>query len=191
MLVALHILFEVFAPDLQGASQLQGGYLPAPQLLVDRSTVRFDLLADLRRGEQPWGLAVLVHRRSFFEGSFFEGSFFEGSFFEGSFFEGSFFELQQRFFEPLHSTLEPFEVLHEGLQGLLEVLRGWHRRSVHTRHLLLNRNRRFVGVVPSCSPRPASEDAAGLSCTLRGLRALPSGRFPASGRVSLRSSASG
>src|SRR5215211_4342056 len=186
MLVALHILFEVFAPDLQGASQLQGGYLPAPQLLVDRSTVRFDLLADLRRGEQPWGLAVLVHRRSFFEGSFFEGSFFEGSFFEGSFFEGSFFEgsffegsffegsffeLQQRFFEPLHSTLEPLEVLHEGLQGLLEALRGWRRRSVHTRHLLLNRNRCFVGVVPSCSPRPASEDAAGPSCTLRGLRA--------------------
>src|ERR671920_553348 len=174
---ALHVPFEVFAPDLQGASQLQGGYLPAPQLLVDRSPVRFELLADLRRGKQPWGLAVLVHRRSFFEGSFFEGSFFEGSFFEGSFFEGSFFELQQRFFEPLHSTLEPFEVLNKGLQGLLEALRGWHRRSVHTRHLLLNRTRRFVGVVASCSPRPASEDAAGPSCPLRGLRALPSGRF--------------
>src|ERR687889_1161440 len=176
MLLALHVLFEVFAPYLQGASQLQGGYLPAPQLLVDRSPVRFELLADLRRGKQPWCLAVLVHRRSFFEGSFFEGSFFEGSFFEGSFFEGSFFEgslfeLQQRFFEPLHSTLEPFEVLNKGLQGLLEALRGWRRRSVHTRHLLLNRTRRFVGVVPGCSPRPASEDAAGPSCTLRGLRA--------------------
>src|SRR5215208_6492955 len=138
MLVALHILFEVFAPDLQGASQLQGGYLPAPQLLVDRSTVRFELLADLRRGEQPWGLAVLVHWRSFFEGSFFE---------KGFLFEGSLFELQQRFFEPLHSTLKPFEVLHKGLQGLLEALRGWRRRSVHTRHLLLNLTRRFVGVV--------------------------------------------
>src|SRR5215216_3026256 len=124
---ALHVPFEVFALDLQGASQLQAGYLPAPQLLVDRSTVRFELLADLRRGEQPWGLAVLVHWRSFFEGSFFE--------------------LQQRFFEPLHSTLKPFEVLHKGLQGLLEALRGWRRRSVHTRHLLLNRTRRFVGVV--------------------------------------------
>src|SRR5215218_3585049 len=150
---ALHVPFEVLAPDLQGTSQLQAGYLPAPQLLVDRSPVRFELLADLRRGEQPWGLAVLVHRRSFFEGSLFE--------------------LQQRFFEPLHSTLKPFEVLNKGLQGLLEALRGWRRRSVHTRHLLLNRTRRFVGVVvPSCSPRPASEDASGTgpSCTLRGLR---------------------
>src|ERR671921_262669 len=100
MLLALHVPFEVFAPYLQGVSQLQGGYLPAPQFPVDRSTVRLELLADLRRGKQPWGLAILVHRRSFFEGSFFEGSLFE---------------LQQRFFEPLHSTLEPFEVLNKGL----------------------------------------------------------------------------
>src|SRR5215217_1241930 len=53
MLLALHVLFEVCAPYLQGASQLQGGYLPAPQPPVDRSPVRFELLADLRRGEQP------------------------------------------------------------------------------------------------------------------------------------------
>src|SRR5215217_5805536 len=97
MLLALHVLFEVCAPYLQGASQLQGGYIPAPQPPVDRSPTRF--------------------------------------------------ELQQCFFEPLHSTLKPFEVLNKGLQGLLEALRGWRRRSVHTRHLLLNRNRRFVGVV--------------------------------------------
>src|SRR5215212_3403252 len=140
MLPALHVPFEVFAPDLQGVSQLQGGYLPAPQLLVDRSTVRFKLLADLRRGEQLQALAVLVHRRSFFEGFLFEGSLFE---------------LQQRFFEPLHSTLEPFEVLHKGLQSLLKTLRGWRRRSLHTRHhlLLLNRTRHFVAVGVVRGPR--------------------------------------
>src|SRR5215216_5802855 len=81
---------------------------------------------------------TLRGRRAFFEGSLFE---------KGFLFEGSLFELQQRFFEPLHSTLKPFEVLNKGLQGLLEALRGWRRRSVHTRHLLLNRTRRFVGVV--------------------------------------------
>src|SRR5215217_7800516 len=53
MLLAFHVLFEVCAPYLQGASQLQGGYLSAPQPPVDRSPVRFELLADLRRGEQP------------------------------------------------------------------------------------------------------------------------------------------
>src|SRR5829696_9174429 len=83
-------------------------------------------------------MAVLVHRCSFFESSLFEGSLFE---------------LQQRFFEPLHSTLEPFEVLHKGFQGLLETLRGWRRRSVHTRHLLLNRTRHTVAVSVVRGPR--------------------------------------